>query len=39
MQLVVLHFCFLSVTAVFTLQTDYPNPTSKSVKFDEKTDG
>ena len=39
MQLVVLHLCFLSVMAVSTVETDYPNPTSKSVKFDGKTDG
>ena len=25
--------------AVFTVETDYPNATSKSVKFDGKTDG
>jgi len=39
MQLVFLHLCFLSVMTVFTLETDYPNPTSKSVKIDGKTDG
>ena len=38
MQLVYLHLCFLSVMAVFTLDTDYPNSTSKSVKIDGKTD-
>ena len=39
MQLVFLHLCFLSVMTVLTLETDYPNPTSKSVKIDGKTDG
>ena len=39
MQLVYLHLCFLSVMAVFTVETDYPNQTSKTVKFDGKTDG